>query len=170
MGSGIGVSLSGSETILNNLSQLEKVRVVPRTTVFRYKGRTSDAAQVGRQLGVRVVLTGRVVARGRELIVGAELIDATAESQLWGEKYNRRIEDVFAVQEEIAQEIAGKLRLHLGEEERKLLARRSTESREAFQLYLKAMYHAHKWTPDGLQKGMEYSWKAIEEDPANADP
>jgi serine/threonine protein kinase/tetratricopeptide (TPR) repeat protein len=159
-----------AETILNKLSQLEKVRVVPRTTVFRYKGGAVDAAQLGRQLGVRVVLTGRVAARGGELIVGAELIDAAGESQLWGEKYNRRIEDIFAVQEEIAQEIAGKLRLHLGEEERKLLARRPTESREAFQLNLRAMYHANKWTPDGLRKAIEYSWKALEEDPSYAAP
>jgi serine/threonine-protein kinase len=125
---------------------------------------------VGRQLNVRVVLTGRVVARGRELSVGAELIDASGESQLWGEKYNRKIDDIFAVQEEIAQEIASKLRLHLGENERKLLTRRPTESREAFQLVLKALYHANKWTSDGLRKAIEYFWRAVEEDPSYADP
>ena len=155
-----------AETVLNNLSQLKEVRVVPRTTVFRYKRSTVDAAQVGRQLGVRVVLTGRVLVQARTLTVGAELIDAADESQLWGERYNRKIDDIFAVQEEIAREIAGKLRLHLGEKERRLLARRTTESREAFQLVLKAMFHANKWTPEGLRKGIEYFWKALDEDPA----
>jgi len=159
-----------AETVLNNLSQLKEVRVVPRTTVFRYKRSTMDAAQVGRQLGVRVVLTGRVLTQGGSLTVGAELIDAADESQLWGERYNRKIDDIFAVQEEIAHEIAGKLRLRLGEKERRLLARRPTESREAFQLLLKAMYHANKWTPEGLRKGIEYLWKALDEDPGYPDP
>jgi non-specific serine/threonine protein kinase len=159
-----------AETVLNILSQLKEVRVVPRTTVFRYKRSTVDAAQVGRQLGVRVVLTGRVLAQGASLTVGAELIDAADESQLWGERYNRKIDDIFAVQEEIAHQIAGKLRLHLGEKERRLLVRRPTESREAFQLLLKAMYHANKWTPEGLRKGIEYFWKALDEDPGYPDP
>jgi serine/threonine protein kinase/tetratricopeptide (TPR) repeat protein len=159
-----------AETVLNNLSQLKEVRVVPRTTAFRYKHSTLDATQVGQQLGVRVVLTGRVLAQGGSLTVAAELIDAADESQLWGERYNRKIDDLFAVQEEIANEIAGKLRLHLGEKERRLLARRPTQSREAFQLFLKAMYHANKWTPEGLRKGIEYFWKALDEDPAYPDP
>jgi TolB-like protein/Tfp pilus assembly protein PilF len=159
-----------AETILNNLSQLEKIRVVPRTTVFRFKSRAADPARVGRELGVRAVLIGRVAARGNDLIVGAELIDASSESLLWGAKYNRRIEDIFAVQEEIAQEIAGKLRLHLGDEERKRLARRPTENREAYHLFLKSLYYANQWTPGGVRKGIEYAWKAIEEDPSYSMP
>jgi serine/threonine protein kinase len=159
-----------AETVLNNLSQLKEVRVVPRTTAFRYRRTTVDAAQLGRQLGVRVVLAGRVLVHGGSLTVAAELIDVADELQLWGERYNRKIDDLFAIQEEIAHEIAGKLRLHLGEKERRLLARRPTESREAFHLFLKAMYHANKWTPEGLRKGIEYFWKALDEDPAYPDP
>ena len=159
-----------AETILNNLSQLEKVRVVARTTAFRFKDRAADPGRVGRELGVRVVLTGRVAARGNTLIVGAELIDAACESQLWGAKYNRRIEDIFAVLEEIAQEIASKLRLHLGDGERKRLARRPTENHEAYHLFLKSLYYANQWTPDGVRKGIEYAWKAIEEDPSYSNP
>jgi len=158
-----------AESILNNLSRLQTIRVVPRTTVFRYKGKTSDAPQVGRQLGVRLVLTGRVTVRGRELVVAVELLDAAGESQLWGEKYHRKIEDVLAIEEEIAQEIASRLRLYLGEKERKLLARRPTESHVAYQLLMKGFYYANKWTPDGLRKGIECSWSALEEDPSYAD-
>jgi len=116
------------------------------------------------------VLAGRVLVHGGSLTVAAELIDVADELQLWGERYNRKIDDLFAIQEEIAHEIAGKLRLHLGEKERRLLARRPTESREAFHLFLKAMYHANKWTPEGLRKGIEYFWKALDEDPAYPDP
>ena len=158
-----------ADTIRNNLSQLAKVRVIARTTVSRYKGRAADAPKVGGELGVRVVLTGRVFARAGELIVAAELIDVAADSQLWGAKYHRKMDEILAVQEEIAQEIAGKLRLHLGEKERKLLAKRPTESREAFHLFLKAFHYANNWTADGLRKAIEHCWKAIEEDPSYSD-
>ena len=159
-----------AETILNSLSELERIRVVPRTTAFRYRGRVLEAAHVGRQLGVRVILTGRVFERAGALVVSAELIDTGTESQLWGGRYNRKIEDIFAVQEEIAKEIAGQLRLRLREEERRKLTRRPTENREAYQLFLKALYHANQWTPDGLRRGIEYAWKAIEADPSYASP
>ena len=159
-----------AETILNSLAELERVRVVPRTTAFRYKGRTADAAQVGRQLGVRVILTGRVLLRGDALIVAAELIDAREESQLWGGRYNRKIEDIFDIQEEIAKEIAGQLRLHLGDEERRRLGRRPTENREAYQLFLKSMFYANQWTAEGLRKGIDYAWKAVAEEPSYASP
>jgi TolB-like protein/Tfp pilus assembly protein PilF len=159
-----------AETILSNLSQLEKVRVVPRTTAFQFKGKAADPGQVGRQLGVRVVLTGRATARGDDLIVGAELIDAACESQIWGGRYNRKMEDIFAMQEDIAREIASRLRVHLGDEERKRLARRPTENREAYQFFLKAVHNVGKWTPEGLRKAIEYFRNAVEEDPFYADP
>ena len=158
-----------AETILNNLSQLEKVRVIPRTTAFRFKGKPADPGQVGRQLGVRLVLTGRVTARGDDLIVGAELIDAACESQLWGGRYSRKMEEIFAVQADIAREIAGRLRVHLGDAERKRLTRRPTENREAYQSFLKAVHHAAKWTPEGLRKAVQYFRNAVEEDPFYAD-
>lgn len=157
-----------AETIINNLAQLESLRVVPRTTAFRYKGKLLDPAQLGRELRARVVITGRVVQRGERLIVGAELIDTVHESQLWGRTYDRKFEDIFSIQDELAAEVSNYLRLRLTDAERKRLTKRSTESREAYHLYLKAIYFANKWTPEGLRKGFDYCRQAIEADPVYA--
>ena len=156
-------------SIISNLSQLHKLRVVPRTTVFRYKGKAIDVPQVGRELRVRVVLTGQVAQRGESLIVNAELIDTIHDSQLWGANYHRRFEDIFSVQAEIAREITNRLRLRLNDEERKQLAKHPTENREAYHLYLKAVYWANKWTPEGVRKGVDYSRQAIDADPVYAE-
>src|SRR5687768_2998601 len=117
-----------TESIINSLSQLPKLRVVPRSTVFRYKGSEADPQEVGRALGVRAVLTGRVLQVGDLLVVKTELIDVEHESQLWGAEYRRAPGDIFAVQEEISQEISGKLRLRLRGEERERRDKEYTES------------------------------------------
>lgn len=154
-----------AESIINTLSRVTTLRVIPRTTAFRYKRPGLDPVEAGRRLGVRTVLTGRLTERAGRLIIGTELIDCTESSQLWGEKYNRNFSDVFAMEADMAQEIASKLRLRLSPDEQQRLTKRSTENVEAYKLYLKAMYHASKWTPEGLQKGIELSRQAIEADP-----
>ncbi|MBV8706082.1 MAG: tetratricopeptide repeat protein, partial [Acidobacteriaceae bacterium] len=154
-----------AESIIKSLSRVTTLRVVPRTTAFRYRRPGLDPVEAGRRLGVRAVLTGRLMERAGRLIIGAELIDCTEGLQLWGEKYDRNFGDVFAIEADMAQEIAGKLRLRLSPDEQNRLTRRLTESVEAYKLYLKAMYHASKWTPEGLQKGIELSRQAIEADP-----
>ena len=157
-----------TETIINNLSQLERLRVVPRTTVFRYKGKASDPIKAGRALGTRVVVTGHLVQRGDKLIIGVELIDAAQESLIWGGKYDCRPEDVLAVQHEIVGEISSRLQLRLGEKEKGRLSRPATESREAYHLFLKAVHFANKWTAEGLRKGFDYTRQAIDADPTYA--
>jgi len=142
--------------------------VLPRNTAFRYKGREADAQGVGGELNVRAVLTGRVMQRGDALIVSAELMDVVEEAQLWGERYNRRLDDIFEVQAEVARQISEKLRLRLTPEEKKRLTKRPTQNREAYQLLLKAQYHANKWTPEGLEQGIAYARQAIEADPGYA--
>jgi TolB-like protein/Tfp pilus assembly protein PilF len=159
-----------TETVINNLSRLKKLRVVPRSTVFRYKGKMSDPAKVGRELRVRLVLTGQVIHRGSTLIVGTELIDTAQESLLWGETtYNRKPEDILAIQDEIAREISNTLQLRLSDKEKEKLGKYPTENREAYHLHLKAMYFANKWTQEGLRKGLEYTRLAIDADPGYAD-
>ena len=155
-----------SESIINLLSQLPSLRVIPRTTAFRYKGREADLRAIGQSLNVRTVLTGTVIQHGDRLIVQAELVDVVNEAQLWGAKYNRNLDDIFELQEELARQISEKLRLRLTPEEQNILAKRATEDREAYRFLLKSKYHLNKWTPDGLQKGMEYAWRAIETDPS----
>ena len=159
-----------TESIINNLSRVGRLRVVPRTTMFRYRDRAADPIQVGRELRTRLVLTGRVTERGDDLIVDAELVDSAHESQLWGEKFKRRLSDILEVPEEIAGEVSKRLRLRLSNEENALLSRRPTENREAYELYLRAIYHANKWTPEGLRKGIELARQAIDADPAYAAP
>ncbi|HYP53625.1 MAG TPA: hypothetical protein VEQ42_08795, partial [Pyrinomonadaceae bacterium] len=157
-----------TEGIINILSQLPRLRVVPRSTVFRYKGRAADPQDVGRELGVRAVLTGRVVQVGDSLVVKTELVDVAHESQLWGEQYRRKLTDIFALQEEISQEISEKLRLKLSGDERRRLKKRFTESAEAYRLYLKGRYYMNKRTTAWIKKGVGFFHKAIDLDPAYA--
>ena len=157
-----------TESIINSLAQIAQLRVMPRSTVFRYKGQDADPQAVGRELNVRVVLTGRVIQRGEALVVGTELVDVVEGSQLWGERYNRKLSDVFALEEEIARKISESLRMKLTGEEKKLLAKRFTEDTGAYQLYLKGRHYWIKRTPASMKKGVEYFQQAIEKDPGYA--
>src|SRR2546430_7038470 len=157
-----------TESIINALSQLPRLRVVARSTVFRYKGLEVDPQEVGQQLGARAVLTGRVRLVGDGLMIAAELIDVTNDSQLWGEHYNRKLSDIFDVQEEIAKEISETLRLKLNGEEKKRLAIRYTANAAEYQLYLRGRYFWYKRTEEALRKSIEYFNQAITEDPAYA--
>jgi len=157
-----------TETIINSLSQLPQLRVMARSTVFRYKGQDIAPQEVGRKLGVRAVLTGRVLSRGDALNIQTELVDVRDGSQLWGQQYQRDGVDVFKLQEEIASEIAANLRLRLSREEQGRLTKRYTENTEAYQLYLKGRYHWNKRTIEGFQKGLECFQQAIAIDPGYA--
>ena len=157
-----------TESIINNLSQLPKLRVMARSSVFRYKGQEPDPQIVGQQLGVRGLLTGRVLQRGDLLIIKAELVDAEDGTHLWGEQYSRKLSDIFTIQEEISREISDKLRLRLSGAEKKQLTKRYTENTEAYQRYLKGRFYWNKRTLEGLEKGIEYFQKAIDSDPGYA--
>ncbi len=121
-----------TENIINNLAQVPKLRVVPRNTVFRYKGSEIDPQEIGKALHTRAVLTGRVRQLGDRLIVGVELVDVVSESQLWGEQFNLEFTDIFKIQEEIATEIIEKLRLKLTDTDKKRLAKRHTRKTESY--------------------------------------
>jgi serine/threonine protein kinase/Tfp pilus assembly protein PilF len=154
-----------TESIINNLSQLPKLKVMARSTVFRYKGKSIAPQDVANELNVRAVLTGRVLQRGDTLIIKTELVDAVDGSQLWGEQFNRKMADIFAVEEEISKEISEKLRLKLSGEQKQKLTKRHTENADAYQEYLKGRYHWNKRTREGLLKGIEQFNKAIDIDP-----
>lgn len=154
-----------TESIINTLAQLPQLRVIPRSTVFRYKGREVDPQQIGEELDVRAVLTGRILQLGDSLIVKTELVDVAKHTQLWGEQYRRPFTDIFALQEEISEEISEKLRLQLTGEERQKLVKRYTDNTEAYHLYLKGRYYVHKRTPDWIRKGIECFLQAIDLDP-----
>ena len=141
-----------TENLINNLSQLPKLRVVPRSLVFRYKGREMDPRKVGQDLHVRAILTGTVVERGDGLHIQTELVDVGEVSQLWGQQYDRKFTEILAVQEEIARQVSEKLRLQPSGEEQKRMGKRATENTEAYQLYLKGRYCWNRRTSDMLKK------------------
>jgi TolB-like protein len=157
-----------TEAIINHLSQLSRLRVVPRNTAFRYKAREIDLANLRLELGVDAVVTGRVTQRGENLVVCSELVDLASDAQLWGHRYNRQLSEIFAVQEEIAAEVSEALRLQLTGEEKQRLSRQHTQNREAYLLYLKGRYHWARRTGDSLKRALPYFERAIQEDPGYA--
>jgi serine/threonine protein kinase/tetratricopeptide (TPR) repeat protein len=157
-----------TEGVINRLSQLPKLKVMARSTVFRYKNRDVDAQAVGRELRVRAVLTGMVKQLDERLQINVELVDSLDGSQLWGETYNRKLADVMKLPEEISRDIADKLRLKLTGAEKKKLRRRATENSEAYQHYLRGRYHWNKRTEESLKKGMQFYRAAIDADPSFA--
>jgi len=124
------------ESIINSLSQLSQLKVMARSAVFQYKGKEVDPRKVGRDLGVRAVLMGRLIQQGNNLTIRTELVNVSDGTELWGQQYNRKLADVFAVQEEIAKEISEKLRLKLTGAEKQQLAKRPTENLKAIQYYM----------------------------------
>jgi eukaryotic-like serine/threonine-protein kinase len=153
-----------TESLINNFSQLPELRVIPRSTVFRYKVQQLDPQEIGRKLGVRAVLTGRVVQRGDTVNVQTELVDVDKGSQLWGEQYDRKLVDIQAVQGEISKQILEKLRLRLsGEEEQ--LRKKHTPPAEAYQAFLKGRYYFFQHKEESYKKAIESFNQAIKTDP-----
>jgi serine/threonine protein kinase/tetratricopeptide (TPR) repeat protein len=157
-----------TEGLINSLSQLPGLRVMARSTAFRYKGRDVDPQEVGRALKVRAVLTGQLFQRHNRLVIKLELVDVKDGSQLWGEQYNRELSDVLAVEQAIAREIAEKLRPRLAGEQRRRLSRPGTQNAEAYQCYLKGRHYWNKRSAEGLKKSIKLFEQAIDIDPTYA--
>ena len=154
-----------TEGIIDRLSGLPTLKVISRTSAFRYKRRDIEPQRVARELAVQALVTGRVAQRGDDVSVSAELVDAREDKQLWGEQYSRKLADIASVQQEIATAISGNLRVRLTSEEKTRSAKTYVANPEAYQLYLNGRYHANKGTYDGLMKGIEYFQQAIAKDP-----
>lgn len=155
-----------TEFIINSLSNVKKLRVVPRSTVFRYKESRKSPQQIGEELAVRAVLAGRVLKMNDSLIIKTELIDIPNQSQIWGEQYRHEMTDIFVLQSEIARDISEKLKLKLTGEQRRRLVKNYTENTEAYQFYLKGRHFVTaKRTELWIKKGIEYFQKAIDLDP-----
>jgi serine/threonine protein kinase/tetratricopeptide (TPR) repeat protein len=159
-----------TESIINSLTRLPNLRVIPRSMAFRYKGKTADPQKIGDELRVNAVLSGRIVQHGDSLTVSVELDDIRDGKQLWGEQYNRKLADLLAVQKDIASEISQRLRWQVTADQRRKLATGSTENPEAYQLYLKGKYYTSKFTKEGMEKGLQYFNQAIATDPNYALP
>ncbi len=157
-----------TEEIINALTQIEDLRVVARTSAFFFKGRQVDLRTVGASLNVTTVLEGSVRKSGSRVRIVAQLIDAADGYHLWSERYDRELQDIFEVQDEIARAIAEKLKGTLGIDSRARLVRTGTKDLEAYQLYLKGRFHWNKRSADGLRKALEYFHQAIAKDPKYA--
>ena len=157
-----------SEALINSLTELRQLKVIARSTAFRYKGREVDPQTVGHELNVRAVLMGRVRQMGDTLNIQVDLVDASTGAQLWGEEYERKISDVLAVKQTITREVTEKLRLRLSGEEQRRLVKRDTTNAEAYQSYLRGRHFWNKRTAEGLKKAIEQFQQAIDRDPSYA--
>jgi eukaryotic-like serine/threonine-protein kinase len=156
-----------SESLIDRLSQLPGMKVIARSSSFRYKGKEVDPREAARALGVEALIVGRVVQRGDDLQVRAELVDARDGTQVWGEQYSRRASDVQAVQEEISRAISGNLRLRLSGAQEQLLTKHATQNAQAYQLYLNGLYYWRKGPPafENGRRALDYYNQAVALDP-----
>ena len=154
-----------TESIINNLSQLSDLKVMSRSSAFRFKDDQTDTRAIAAQLGVGALVTGDIRQIGDKYVINVRLIDGRDDSQIWGDQFVKTGTDIIAAQNEVSQVVASNLRLKLTASEQQQLARRYTENAEAYQLYLKGRYHIFKLTSPDIQKGTSYFRQAIEIDP-----
>ena len=154
-----------AEELINALSQLEGLHVTARTSAFRFRGKAADIREIGRQLNVSTVLEGSVRRSETRLRITAQLIDVADGFHLWSAKYDRKLEDVFTIQDEISAAIVDKLKVRLLGEDRARLAKHTTDDFEAYDLYLKGRYSLNTLTAEGIEKSTGYFQQAIHQDP-----
>jgi serine/threonine protein kinase len=154
-----------TESLINSLSQLPNLSVMSRNSVFRYKGKGADPKILGKELGVRAVLLGRVEQQGDNLSVGVELVDTENSRHIWGEQYNRKVSDLLSVQQEITRDISDNLKLQLTGEQKSQLAKRPTSDPAAYQLYLNGIYYWNEGGESGFEMALDYFNQAIDKDP-----
>jgi TolB-like protein/Flp pilus assembly protein TadD len=159
-----------SEELLNLLARVPGLQVAARTSAFAYKGRNVDIRQVGKELGVETVLEGSVRQQGQQVRITAQLIDTESGFHLWSETYDRKLEDIFAVQDEIAQAIVAKLRIQLAPDQQKLAQRERapTQNVEAYQLYLQGRAIWKRRGEENLRQAIDFYQSALGKDPAFA--
>jgi eukaryotic-like serine/threonine-protein kinase len=157
-----------TESIINNLSQLANLKVIARSSVFRYKGKDLDVQAIGRELNVRAMLVGQIKQEGDELRITVELMDVQGNRSIWVATYQRKTGDIQTVQKEIARNVSEKLRLKLTGADQTQLAKTYTESGEAYEAYLKGRYHWNKRTDEGFKQATNFFQEAIIKDPSYA--
>jgi TolB-like protein/Tfp pilus assembly protein PilF len=153
------------EALINSLTELQQLRVIARTTAFHYKAKDVDPRQIGRELNVQSVLTGRVRQSGDMLNVQVDLIDAATGAQLWGHEYERKLADALSIKQAIVQEVKQKLQLKLSNHEQQRLTRADTANAEAYQFYLRGRYFWNQRRPDSLERAIAEFQQAIDRDP-----
>jgi serine/threonine protein kinase/Tfp pilus assembly protein PilF len=154
-----------TEMLIISLSQLPNLDVKARSSVFRYKGKETNANKIAGELNVQAILNGKVRQRGNELSLYVELVEANTEKVLWSQTYNRPMTNLVSLQNEIALDVSQKLKTKLSNADEQKLAKSYTASPEAYQLYLRGNYHVEKRTEKDIRKGVEYLEQAVAVDP-----
>jgi TolB-like protein/Tfp pilus assembly protein PilF len=154
-----------SESLINELTQITDLRVIARTSAFSFKGQNLDVREIGKKLNVDTILEGSIQKAGNRLRVTAQLINTARGEHLWSEKFDRDMEDIFAIQDEISQVIVDKLKPQLLPEDKAKLSQRQTVDPEAYNLYLKGRWFWNKQTHEDLLKAIECFEQAIRKAP-----
>jgi eukaryotic-like serine/threonine-protein kinase len=157
-----------TEDLISTLSQLPNMKVMARSTVFRFKGKEDDPAKIGQLLKVDAVLTGRITNRGNALNIATDLVSVTDGSEIWGAQYTRNISEVATLQEEITRDVAARLSSKFTAEQQKQLARGTTSNSDAYQLYQKGRYYWNKRGGDNINASIDLFKQAIAADPSYA--
>ncbi|HEU4478324.1 MAG TPA: protein kinase [Pyrinomonadaceae bacterium] len=157
-----------TESLINSLSNLPTLSVKARNSVFRYKGANINEKRISQELSVDALLLGRVLQRGDNVTLYLSLVDPQTGASLWGEQYERKMQDIAVLQKEIASDVSRKLRVRLSNAEAKQLSRNYTDNSEAYQLYLRGRFFWNKRTQDSISKAIEYFQQAIQKDPGFA--
>ncbi len=157
-----------TESLMASLAHVPQLKVKSRNSVFRYKGKEIDVQKVGQELTVDALLTGRVVQRGDVIQVTAELTSVQDNTEIWGEHYERKTSDIIALEQQIAGDIADKLRSKLSGAEKQQVTRQGTQNPEAYQLYVKGRYYWTKRTVSDIKTAISYFNQAIDRDPSYA--
>ena len=154
-----------SEELLNALTRVENLKVAARTSAFSFKGKNATASGIARTLNVTSILEGSVRKSGNKLRIGVQLVNAADGYQLWSQRYDREVQDIFDVQDEIALSVVDALKVTLLKSEKAAVLNRYTENVEAYQLYLKGRFYWWKSTPEDFHKSREFFQRAVEADP-----
>jgi len=159
-----------TEDILTELSKIQDLMVISRTTIMKYKGTTKSLKEIGKELGVATILEGSVRRIGNRVRITGQLINTANDHHLWAEKFDRDIEDIFAVQDEVATAIANVLRIKLSDKEARLISSSQTESIEAYDLYIKGRSFSYSYSLPNIYQAIKYFSEAIKIDPNYALP
>ncbi len=154
-----------AEELINTLTKIKDIKVVARTSAFSFKGKTMDVREIGKMLNVEKVLEGSVRKSGNKLRITAQLINVADGYHLWSEKFDREMEDIFAIQDEISLAIVDNLKITLLEKEEEALLKRYTEDLEAYNFYLKGIYFLRMYTAGGFQEAIKYFELTLQKDP-----
>ncbi len=157
-----------TEELITTLAKISGIRVVARTTAMRYKGEKATVGEIGRELNVGSIIEGSVRKSNNKVRIAVQLVETESQEQLWSERYDRDLQDIFSVQSEIAQRVAQSLEVKLKAGESVMIEKKQTQNPEAYMLYLRGRYHWSGRSEEGVNRAMKYFEEAIGRDPRYA--